>query len=315
MAQRDELLWTERYRPKRVEECILPAKMLATFHQYVEQGHFPNMILAGTAGVGKTTIARALCEEMGCDYIVINGSKDSGIDTLRTTIQSFCSTVSMFGSENAKVKVVIIDEADYLNPQSTQPALRAFMEQYTNCRFIFTCNYKNRIIPPLHSRAPVMEFKLAKEDRPRMAGKFMTRLKEILKLEGVEFEEKVVAQLLTKHFPDYRRVLGELQRYSAAGQIDAGILIGAGDVDTKPLLETLRAKDWTKMRSWVTDNLDNDSSVIYRKFFDTLLPEAKEPPQLVIVLHDYSYKAAFVTDQELNLVACLTEVMATCTFK
>lgn len=315
MAQRDELLWVEKYRPKKVADCILPAAMLVQFQQYVEQGHFPNMILAGTAGVGKTTIARALCEEMGCDYIVINGSKESGIDVLRTTIQSFCSTVSMFGSENAKVKVVIIDEADYLNAQSTQPALRAFMEEYTNCRFIFTCNLKNRIIPPLHSRAPIVEFKLAKEDRPRMASKFMARVKEILGNEGVEYDEKVIAQLLLKHFPDYRRTLNELQRYSIAGKIDAGILVAVGEVEIKTLLAALKEKDWQKMRLWVVNNLDNDAAAIYRKMYDTLIPETKDVPQLVVTLHDYQYKGAFVTDQELNLVACLTEVMASCAFK
>jgi len=270
------------------------------------------MLLSGTAGTGKTTIARALCEELGCDYIIINGSEESGIDVLRTKIKDFASTVSLTG----KVKVVILDEADYLNPNSTQPALRGFIEEFSNnCRFIFTCNYKNRIIAPLHSRTTVVEFKIEKDDKPKIAAKFFKRLADILTKENVEFDQKVVAEVLNKHFPDYRRVLNELQRYSSSGKIDAGLLVNVSDANMKELTSALKEKDFKKMRTWVVNNLDNDPAMIFRKLYDTLMTDVVQVPQLVLLLADYQYKAAFVADAEINLVACLTEIMAACEFK
>ena len=311
-VNREQFLWVEKYRPRKISECILPSDLLSMFQEFITQDSIPNMLLTGTAGTGKTTIARALCEELGCDYIIINGSEESGIDVLRTKIKDFASAVSLSG----KVKVVILDEADYLNPNSTQPALRGFIEEFSrNCRFIFTCNYKNKIIPALHSRCTVIDFKLNKVDRPTMASRFMKRLKDILAEENVTYDMKVVVELLNKHFPDYRRVLNELQRYSSSGTIDAGILANFSDVNMKELVSALREKDFTKMRSWVVNNMDNDANVLYRKFYDTLLTEVVQVPQLIILLHDYSYKAAFVSDSELNLVACLTEIMAACEMK
>jgi len=311
-ANREQFLWVEKYRPRTVSDCILPDTLKATFREFVEQDNIPNMLLSGTAGTGKTTIARALCEELGCDYIIINGSEESGIDVLRTKIKDFASTVSLAG----KVKVVILDEADYLNPNSTQPALRGFIEEFRkNCRFIFTCNYKNRIIPPLHSRTTVIDFKLNKEDKPKVAAKFFKRLTEILEQENVTFDNKVVAELLNKHFPDYRRVLNELQRYSSSGTIDAGILSNIVEDNLKELLNALREKDFKKMRTWVVNNLDNDPNVLFRKLYDILLTEVVQVPQLVLLLADYQYKAAFVADAEINLVACLTEIMASCEMK
>jgi len=311
-GNREQFLWVEKWRPRTISDCILPVELKNTFQEFVNQDNIPNMLLSGTAGTGKTTIARALCEELGCDYIVINGSEESGIDVLRTKIKDFASTVSLAG----KIKVVILDEADYLNPNSTQPALRGFIEEFSkNCRFIFTCNYKNRIIPPLHSRTTVIDFKLNKEDRPVVAAKFFKRLQEILTAENVTFDNKVVAELLNKHFPDYRRVLNELQRYSSSGVIDAGILSSISDDNIKELLASLREKDFKKMRNWVVNNLDNDPNVLFRKLYDFLLPEVVQVPQLVLLLADYQYKAAFVADAEINLVACLTEIMAACSFK
>jgi DNA polymerase III delta prime subunit len=304
---RDQFLWVERYRPRKLDDCILPDDQLKTFREFVATGEIPNMLLCGSAGVGKTTIARAICEELGCDYIIINGSEESGIDVLRTKIREFASSVSFGG----KTKVVILDEADYLNANSTQPALRAFIEEYSaNCRFIFTCNYKNRIIPALHSRTAVIEFKLTKADRPKMAGRFMKRLSDILTSENVAFDEKVVAEVLKKHFPDYRRVLNELQRYSVSGTIDEGILVNVQEVNMKELVSSLKGKDFKKMRNWVVDNIDNDPNLIFRKIYDTILDEVKYPSQLVLLLADYQYKAAFAANPEINLVACLAEIMA-----
>lgn len=311
-ANREQFLWVEKYRPRKISDCILPQTLKNTFQEFVDKDNIPNMLLAGTAGTGKTTIARALCEELGCEYIIINGSEESGIDVLRTKIKDFASTVSLAG----KTKVVILDEADYLNPNSTQPALRGFIEEFSkNCRFIFTCNYKNRIIPPLHSRTTVVDFKLSKDDKPAMASKFFKRVSDILKEEQVTFDPKAVAEVLNKHFPDYRRVLNELQRYASSGNIDAGILTNISDANMKELLTALREKDFKKMRGWVVNNMDNDPNMLFRKLYDTLLTEVVQVPQLVLLLADYQYKAAFVADAEINLVACLTEIMAACEMK
>jgi DNA polymerase III delta prime subunit len=306
-VSKEQFLWVEKYRPHKLDDCILPDDQLKTFREFVATGEIPNMLLCGSAGVGKTTIARAICEELECDYIIINGSEESGIDVLRTKIREFASSVSFGG----KTKVVILDEADYLNPNSTQPALRAFIEEFANnCRFIFTCNFKNRIIAPLHSRTAVIEFKLTKADRPKMAGRFMKRLSDILATENVAFDEKVVAEVLKKHFPDYRRVLNELQRYSVSGTIDEGILVNVQEVNMKELVSSLKSKDFKKMRNWVVDNIDNDPNLIFRKIYDTILDEVKYPSQLVLLLADYQYKAAFAANPEINLVACLAEIMA-----
>jgi len=306
-VSKEQFLWCEKYRPRKLDDCILPDDQLKTFREFVATGEIPNMLLCGSAGVGKTTIARAICEELECDYIIINGSEESGIDVLRTKIREFASSVSFGG----KTKVVILDEADYLNPNSTQPALRAFIEEFANnCRFIFTCNFKNRIIAPLHSRTAVIEFKLTKADRPKMAGRFMKRLSDILATENVAFDEKVVAEVLKKHFPDYRRVLNELQRYSVSGTIDEGILVNVQEVNMKELVASLKGKDFKKMRNWVVDNIDNDPNLIFRKIYDTILDDVKYPSQLVLLLADYQYKAAFAANPEINLVACLAEIMA-----
>jgi len=312
LANHEQFLWVEKYRPQKVSDCVLPDGLKKTFQEFVDQDNVPNMLLSGTAGTGKTTVARALCEELGCDYIIINGSEESGIDVLRNKIKDFATTMSLTG----KPKVVILDEADYLNPNSTQPALRGFIEEFSkNCRFIFTCNYKNRIIPPLHSRTTVIDFKLSKEDKPVMAARFFKRLQEILTSENVTFDPKVVAELLNKYFPDYRRVLNEMQRYSVSGTIDAGILSNVSDANMKELLVALREKDFKKMRTWVVNNMDNDPTVLFRKLYDFLMPEVVQVPQLVLLLADYQYKAAFVADAEINLVACLTEIMAACEMK
>jgi len=303
----DEFLWVERYRPRTLDECILPDAQKDVFKQFIEAGEIPNMLLCGTAGTGKTTVARALCNELGCDYIVINGSEESGIDVLRTKIKGFASTVSFEG----KPKVVILDEADYLNPNSTQPALRAFIEEFSkNCRFIFTCNFKNRIIAPLHSRTTVVEFKLVNGQKKKMAGLFHKRMMDILKKEKVDYNDKVLAELLMKHFPDYRRVLNELQRYGAGGVIDEGVLSNLAELSTKALVDALRDKDFKKMRQWVANSVDSDPQSVYRKVYDTLIPKVKQVPQLVLIIADYQYKAAFCADQEINLTACLTEIMA-----
>lgn len=310
-ANRDQFLWVEKYRPHRIDDCILPDTMKATFKEFVAKGEIPNMLLCGGAGMGKTTVARALCEELGCDYIIINGSLDRNIDTLRNDIMAFATTVSFSG----KTKVIIMDEADYMNINSTQPALRGFIEEFSkNCRFIFTCNYKHKIIPALHSRTTVIEFKLAKADRPKLAAQFFKRVKDILSTENITSEDKAVIKVIERHFPDYRRILNELQRYSSSGTIDEGILANLADINTKELLESLRAKDFKRMRQWVSNNVDSDAS-IYRSLYDSLSDHIQSLPQFILLLADYQYKDAFAVDHEINLAACLTEIMAAVEFK
>ena len=313
MTTPEQFLWVERYRPNTIDDCILPDAVKKQFKQFIRKGEVPNLMLAGSAGTGKTTIARALCNELGCDYIIINGSDEGRqIDTLRTKIRQFASAVSFEG----KTKVVILDEADYMNRDSVQPALRGFIEQFAeNCRFIFTCNYANRLIDPLHSRTTVIDFKLAPSDRPTLASKFLKRMEYILNNEAVEYNQRVLAELLNKHFPDYRRVINELQRYSVGGIIDEGILSNFQEVNAKALVESLREKDWRKMRQWVANNVDTDPQAIFRQIYDILLPEIKNPARLVLDIADYQYKAAFVADQEINLTACLTSIMVNTEFK
>ena len=304
----EQLLWTEKYRPKTVEDCILPDVIKTTFQEYVKSGHIPNLLLSGSAGVGKTTIAKALCNEVGCDFIVINGSDESGIDVLRNKIKNYASSVSLSGGR----KVIIIDEADYLNPNSTQPALRGAIEEFAgNCSFIFTCNYKNRIIEPIHSRCAVIEFKIQNGQKAKMASAFFKRVEWILGEEKITYDREVIAALITKHFPDNRRILNELQRYSASGTIDNGILSNIADINLAELIKTIKDKDFTSMRKWVTQNLDNDPVRIYRKIYDSLYDNLKPNsiPNAVMILAKYQYQAAFVADQEINLVACLTEFM------
>jgi len=310
---RETFLWVEKYRPKKITDCILPESIKNTFLEFVGQKEIPNLLLAGGSGVGKTTVARALCEEIHADYILINGSEESGIDVLRNKIKTFASTVSLQGGR----KVVILDEADYLNPQSTQPALRGFIEEFhRNCRFIFTCNFKNRIIEPLHSRCAVVEFKI-NGNKAILASQFMGKVEHILKTEGIGFEEPVVAELIMKHFPDWRRVLNELQRYSVSGTIDTGILVNIIDVNWKELMGHLKNKEFKDVRKWVINNIDNDPVKIFRKVYEKLYDYMKPEsiPNAVIVLGEYQYKSAFVADQEINLLACLTEIMAQCQFK
>jgi DNA polymerase III delta prime subunit len=308
----EHFLWVEKYRPKKIDDCILPADQKEYFNQMVAKGEIQNMLLCGTAGTGKTTVARALCEELQTDYIIINGSEESGIDVLRTKIKQFASTVSFSGN----TKVVILDEADYLNPNSTQPALRGFIEEFANnCRFIFTCNFKNRIIQPLHSRCAVIEFKIPNQDKPKLAAQFYRRLADIMTFEDIKFDAKVMAKVVEKHFPDFRRTLNELQRYSQSGSIDEGILVSISEANMKDLVDSIRAKDWKKMRSWVVNNQDNDPVSLFRKIYDTLIPLTNQVPQLVLTIADYQYKSAFVADQEINLVACLTEIMASVELK
>jgi DNA polymerase III delta prime subunit len=304
----NEFLWVEKYRPQTIDDCILPEAQKQDFRVMLDKGEIQNMLLCGGAGMGKTTIARALCNELDTDYIIINGSEESGIDVLRTKIKQFASAVSFSG----KPKVVILDEADYLNPNSTQPALRAFIEEFSsNCRFIFTCNFKNRIIPPLHSRCAVVEFKIGKDDKAQIAASFFKRVLEILRNEEIDFDKKVVAKVIEKHFPDYRRVLNELQKYSVSGAIDEGVLVSVSETNMNELVTVLKDKDWKKMRNWVVNNQDNDPTGLFRKIYDSLIEKVSTVPQLVLLLADYQYKAAFCADQEINLVACLTEIMAT----
>ncbi len=307
----DMILWVEKYRPHSIKDCVLPERMKSTFQDYVNKREIPNMILAGGAGSGKTTVARALCDEVGLDYIMINGSDESGIDTLRVTIKGFASSVSLMGGR----KVVIVDEADYLNPNSTQPAFRGVIEEFAdNCSFIFTCNYKNRIIAPLHSRCAVIDFKLTSAEKPQMASLFMKRVEGILKAEKVEYDGKVVAALIMKHFPDYRRVLNELQRYSSSGKIDAGVLSNDANPKIKELIKSVGEKNFTEVRKWVAANSDNDVNLVYRQIYDGLTEVLKKEsiPAAVVLMARYQYQAAFCADQEVNLLAFLVELMVEC---
>jgi DNA polymerase III delta prime subunit len=309
-SNNDQFMWSERYRPLTIEDCIIPAYLKETFQAFIEKGEVQHMIFSGPPGVGKTTVAMALADGLGCDYIVINGSSENGIEVLRTKITAFASSVSL----NGKSKIVIIDEADGLG-QKIQDGLRSFLEAYAkNCRFIFTCNQANRIIEAIRSRCgDPIEFRITKDDRPMMAAKFMKRVAAILIEEGVESDKKVVAQIVSKYFPDFRKTLNVLQRYSVRGPIDEGILIN--DVDIKDLMEALKAKDFKVMRQWVANNVDNDSQKIFRQVFDTMLEVVVEVPQTVLIIADYTYKDYFVADKMINMTACFTELMASVTFK
>ena len=310
----DVMLWVEKYRPAKISECILTDDLKTTFQTFVNEGHIPNLLLSGGPGVGKTTVAKAMLNELGATYMMINGSEESGIDVLRNKIKNFASTVSMDGNR----KFVILDEADYLNPQSTQPALRGFIEEFhKNCGFILTCNFKNRIIEPLHSRCSVVEFRIPPTEKPTLAGQFFKRVQDILKSEDVQFEPKAVAGIVEKHFPDWRRVLNELQRYSASGMIDSGILVNLSETNMKDLSSYLKDKDFKSIRKWVANNLDNDPSRMYRKIYDTLYEEIQPQtvPHLVLATADYSYKSAFVADQEINMLAYMVEIMTQVSWK
>jgi len=309
-----DFLWVEEYRPKTIDDCILPQSLKTLFQSFIDKGEISNMLFSGTPGVGKTTVAKALCEQMNCDWIMINGSEEGGIDVLRNKIKNFASTVSLSGGK----KVVILDEADYLNPQSTQPALRGFVEEFhKNCRFILTCNFKNRIIEPLHSRFSNIEFRINNKDKPKLASQLMDRAVYILKEQHIEYEDKALVGLITKHFPDFRKLINELQRYSVSGAIDAGVLVNISDENLKTLTAHLKSKEFGDMRKWVVNNLDNDPVKIFRKIYDslntTLQPETI--PHAILIIADYQYKSAFVADQEINLVACLTELMSQVKFK
>lgn len=311
---KEQFLWVEKYRPKTIEDCILPDSLKSTFQDFVNKKEIPTLLLSGTAGVGKTTVAKALCEEIGCDYLVVNGSDEGRlIETFRTTIKNYASTMSFSGGR----KVVIIDEADYMNAESVQPAMRNFIEEFaSNCSFIFTCNFKNRIIEPLHSRATCIDFKL-NGSKAKMASAFFKRVEWILAQENVTYDKEVVAAVITKHFPDNRRILNELQRYASSGTIDKGILAAVADVQLGDLTKALKAKDFASARKWVSMNLDNDPARIYRKFYDGFyeLLQPQSVPQLVLHLAKYQYQAAFVPDHEINMIACLTEIMVDCEFK
>ena len=316
IESRDEqFLWVEKYRPQKIDDCILPESLKKTFKDYIAQGELPHFLLCGTAGVGKTTVAKALCNEIGAEYVILNGSDTGGhIDTLRTTIKGFATSVSLTDAK----KVIILDEADYLQANSTQPALRNYMEEFSaNCLFIFTAKYKNRIIEPIHSRCAVIEFKIDSKEKQEIAAAFFKRATAILKQEGIEFDPKVVAELVTKHFPDYRRILNELQRYSVSGKIDSGILVNMSQESFKGLVKLLKEKDFTEVRKWVAKNSDADTTALFRELYDTATTnmDVNSIPQMIIILADYQYKAAFVADHELNIMAALTEIMAQCKFK
>ena len=313
---RDEFLWVEKYRPRKIEECILPPSIKRTFQDFLDKGEVPNLLLAGPAGCGKTTVAKALCNELGVDFYVINGSDEGRfLDTVRNNAKNFASTVSL--SSTAKHKVIIIDEADNTT-NDVQLLLRAFIEEFSsNCRFIFTCNYKNKIVEPLHSRCAVVEFSIKGKERQAIAASFFKRIQQILDTEGVKYDNKVLVELINKHFPDWRRVLNECQRYSSSGTIDPGILATFSDVKVNNLIENLKSKNFAEVRKWVVDNLDNDSGVLMRRIYDALYTSLANAsiPAAVLILAKYQYQIAFVADQEINMLACLTEIMVECEFK
>ena len=310
----EDFLWTEKYRPKTIGECVLPDALKQTLSEFISKGDIPNLILSGGPGVGKTTAAKAMLDELGLTYMFINGSEESGIDVLRTKIKNFASTVSLHGGR----KYLILDEADYLNPQSTQPALRGFIEEFhKNCGFILTCNYKNRLIPPLHSRCSVVDFTIQKSEKKELAEQFFQRVMNVLVVEDVKFEPKAVAEVINKFFPDWRRVLNELQRYSVSGRIDAGILVDISEVNIKELMQSMKQKEFTNVRKWIVNNIDNDPTRLFRRLYDNLYDymDGSSIPHVVVILGEYQYKAAFVADQEINMLACLTEIMARGKFK
>ena len=312
-----EYLWVEKYRPKKISDCILPEETKNTFTQFLKQKEIPNLLLSGTQGTGKTTVARALCEELGADYIIINGSDEGRqIDTLRNKIKNFASTVSL--TEQSAHKVVIIDEADYMNAESVQPALRNFIETFhNNCRFIFTCNYKNKILPALHSRCTVIDFAIKNGQKVKTAKALLDRLSKVLTDEDVAFDKKVLAELIQKYYPDFRRTINELQRYSVRGKIDSGILFSLSEANTKELVKILKEKRFNDMRKWVINNLDKEPSSLFTTIYELMYNslQAQSLPQSILIIAGYQYKSAFVADQEINMVACLTEIMANCKFK
>jgi len=311
-----DFIWVEKYRPQQIDECILPDHIKKTFQDFVDQGEIPNMLLSGPPGIGKTTVAKALCKQLGVDYYVINGSDEGRfLDTVRNNAKNFASTVSL--TSQSKHKVIIIDEADNTT-SDVQLLLRASIEEFSgNCRFIFTCNYKNKIIEPLHSRCSVVEFSIKGKEKVKIAGLFFMRLQQILDLEKISYDAKVLAEIINKHFPDWRRVLNECQRYSVSGKIDSGILATFSDVSVNDLIRNLKDKNFPEVRKWVVDNLDNDSSVLLRRLYDslyeTLVPNSI--PAAVLIIAKYQYQIAFVADQEINLLAALTEIMVECQFK
>ena len=310
----EDFLWVEKYRPKTIGECVLPSGLKQTLSEFISKGDLPNMILSGGPGVGKTTAAKAMIEELGLTYMMINGSEESGIDTLRVKLKNFASTVSLHGGR----KYLILDEADYLNAQTTQPALRGLIEEFhKNCGFILTCNYKNRLIPPLHSRCSVVDFTIQKSEKKELAEQFFKKVMNILVVEDIKFEPKAVAEVINKFFPDWRRVINELQRYSVSGRIDAGILVDISEINIKELMRFMKDKEFTNVRKWIVNNIDNDPTRLFRRLYDNLYDymDGSSIPHVVVILGEYQYKAAFVADQEINMLACLTEIMARGKFK
>ena len=306
--EREQFVWVEKYRPHKIQDCILPERLKQTFQEYVNKKEIPNLLLSGSAGVGKTTVAKALCDEVGCDYLMINGSDESGIDVLRTKIKQYASTVSLSGGK----KVIIIDEADYMNANSLQPALRGAIEEFSrNCSFIFTCNYPNRIIRELHSRTSVIEFSLSKKEKAGIAAQFFGTVLAILDIEKITYDKQVVIELMMKYFPDFRRTLNELQRFSASGNIGLDVLGQIANVDIKELVGFLKEKDFQKVRQWVNGNSDNDPNRVFRRIYDGMSDFLKPQsvPQVILIIAKYQYQAAFVVDGEINLLACLVEIM------